>query len=206
MQKRDDGKIAVKLGDFGLARHFESLTHSATTETFGAGTANFKAPEAWPDLHDILSCTGVDTAADVWSFACVLIQLITLHVPWTVRTDTGDIDQEGIVAILRRDYPRGSGICASLLNHVEQLAKPNSRRESGELHRNIGGANTNMFDTVLKILKGSLEVDSSSRIGFDEISTLLHQLAFAEKDKQTEERVEVSKNFRLNLSFFYIRN
>lgn len=61
----------MKIGDLGLARTYESL---AKTEHI-RGTPCYMSPEFF--LHDNKS--KIDFKADIWSFGCVLYEMITLE-------------------------------------------------------------------------------------------------------------------------------
>jgi serine/threonine protein kinase len=58
----------IKLGDLGLARNFKSMS---STSSF-VGTIPYMSPEV------IKQESGIDYKTDIWSFGCVLYEMITL--------------------------------------------------------------------------------------------------------------------------------
>eukprot|EP01006_Ploeotia_vitrea_P041813 TRINITY_DN66575_c5_g2_i1.p1 TRINITY_DN66575_c5_g2~~TRINITY_DN66575_c5_g2_i1.p1 ORF type:complete len:592 (-),score=40.92 TRINITY_DN66575_c5_g2_i1:36-1709(-) len=68
MLMTEDG--TVKLGDFGTARSFGTMTQTATV----AGTLLYMAPEAGEGL--------LTPASDIWSLGITFAELITGEVPW----------------------------------------------------------------------------------------------------------------------------
>lgn len=72
----DDLDHAV-LADFGMAS-FVEREKGASVITAAKGTPSYMAPEAW----DPKRMGGMSTKTDMWSFACVLIELYTGIPPW----------------------------------------------------------------------------------------------------------------------------
>jgi NIMA (never in mitosis gene a)-related kinase len=60
----------IKLGDLGIARNLQSLTNTSVFK----GTIPYMSPEVINEEE------GVDSKTDIWSFGCVLYEMITLEV------------------------------------------------------------------------------------------------------------------------------
>jgi serine/threonine protein kinase len=60
----------IKLGDLGVARNMQSLTSTSVFK----GTIPYMSPEVVNEEE------GVDFKTDIWSFGCVLYEMITLEV------------------------------------------------------------------------------------------------------------------------------
>ena len=74
-----DGSGEVKITDFGLAAFAPDDTRTGGWLTAETGTYRWMAPEVC--LHEQYS-----RSADVFSFGCVLFELVTHEVPWADRT------------------------------------------------------------------------------------------------------------------------
>lgn len=68
----DDGRL--KLGDFGLARDFES--HRLTVDGIAVGTGRYLAPEQAKGESDI------DGRTDLYALGCTMFELLTGHTPY----------------------------------------------------------------------------------------------------------------------------
>jgi serine/threonine-protein kinase len=77
--------LRVRVSDFGLAKHVNPLTLSATTR----GTRSFKGPEALLDFKSD-SCAG-----DVWALGSTMYLLLTDRLPYaeSSEADTFDMDR-----------------------------------------------------------------------------------------------------------------
>jgi eukaryotic-like serine/threonine-protein kinase len=73
--------LRARVSDFGLAKSVNPLTLLATT----AGTAAFKAPEAFADKK------GDSCASDVWAIAATLYMLLTDKLPFESPIKSGEI-------------------------------------------------------------------------------------------------------------------
>jgi serine/threonine protein kinase len=71
----------IKIGDFGISKRIsndDTALHTAT------GTPYYLAPEVHHHIEDANSGTGTYTnAVDIWSFGCVVYQIMALHVPFS---------------------------------------------------------------------------------------------------------------------------
>lgn len=71
----------IKIGDFGISKRVsndDTALHTAT------GTPFYLAPEVHHYVEDANSATGTYTnAVDIWSFGCVVYQMMALQVPFS---------------------------------------------------------------------------------------------------------------------------
>ena len=73
----EDGQIAIS--DFGLAAMLSSTLVTAQSSSLaGGGTPAYKAPEQ----YDEDSFGTISTTTDMWSFGCVVVELLTGFAPW----------------------------------------------------------------------------------------------------------------------------
>ncbi|KAG9451766.1 hypothetical protein H6P81_004670 [Aristolochia fimbriata] len=84
--KRTDGTPVVKLCDFDMAVPLESTLHTCCIRHYGVyppdvcvGTPNWMAPEVLQAMHT-RSTYGMEV--DIWSFGCLLFELVTLQMPY----------------------------------------------------------------------------------------------------------------------------
>jgi eukaryotic-like serine/threonine-protein kinase len=124
----------VKILDFGLARlhhdletaetDFETDAGPATATGMVMGTAPYMSPEQLKGLH-------VDTRSDIFSFGCVLQEMITGQSPFSRSTRA-----EVISAILKEDPPSLIGFDGAIPAELDQAVKhclnkePNQRFQS----------------------------------------------------------------------------
>ena len=73
-----DGKGHVKLTDFGLSKILEDESEKAFTI---CGTPQYLAPE-------IIQKKGYDKAVDWWSLGCVMYEMLTGKIPFTIKRGT----------------------------------------------------------------------------------------------------------------------
>ncbi|XP_047333797.1 uncharacterized protein LOC124937558 [Impatiens glandulifera] len=84
--RRPNGTAVVKLCDFDRSVPLRSLLHTCCIAHFGipppnvcVGTPRWMAPEVLGALHDDKTY-GLEV--DIWSFGCLLVELLTLQVPY----------------------------------------------------------------------------------------------------------------------------
>ncbi|KAJ1690190.1 hypothetical protein LUZ63_014345 [Rhynchospora breviuscula] len=70
-----DAKGVVKLADFGMAKHLSGLAPNLSLK----GTPYWMAPEV---VQATLNTEGYDTAVDIWSLGCTIIEMFTGEHPW----------------------------------------------------------------------------------------------------------------------------
>eukprot|EP00803_Ostreobium_quekettii_P010527 evm.model.scf_244.7 EVM.evm.TU.scf_244.7 scf_244:54650-59374(-) len=98
----DDLDHAV-LADFGMAS-FVERENGASVVTAAKGTPSYMAPEAWDPRH----MGGMSTKTDMWSLACVIIELYTGMPPWhglEVQAIAGKVKDEHRVPRVPRGLP-----------------------------------------------------------------------------------------------------
>nr|GMD80914.1 Mitogen-activated protein kinase kinase kinase [Ipomoea batatas]GME09967.1 Mitogen-activated protein kinase kinase kinase [Ipomoea batatas]GME14351.1 Mitogen-activated protein kinase kinase kinase [Ipomoea batatas] len=85
-KKRDDGTPTVKLCDFDRAIPLRSYLHTCCIAHTGipppdvcVGTPRWMSPEVFRAMHE-RNMYGLE--ADIWSFGCLLLELLTLQVPY----------------------------------------------------------------------------------------------------------------------------
>ncbi|VFQ86365.1 unnamed protein product [Cuscuta campestris] len=85
-KKRDDGTPTVKLCDFDRAIPLHSYLHTCCIAHTGipppdvcVGTPRWMSPEVFRAMHEP-NMYGLE--ADIWSFGCLLLELLTLQVPY----------------------------------------------------------------------------------------------------------------------------
>lgn len=129
----------VKLLDFGLAKALEgetteedlqsspTLTAAATRAGMLMGTAAYMAPEQARGKR-------VDRRADIWSFGCVLYELVTGRVTFAGET-TSDI----LASVIRSD-PDWSSVPASVPPRIRELLRRCLEKDPKERLQAIGEA------------------------------------------------------------------
>lgn len=76
-----DHNGTCKLADFGGARELMNSASNNAAKSIH-GTINWMAPE-------IITQSGHNKAADVWSLGCTIIEMATGQLPWTAKQDSG---------------------------------------------------------------------------------------------------------------------
>lgn len=91
-EKKDDGSPIVKLGDFDRAVPLRSSLHSCCIAHIGipppdicVGTPRWMAPEVLRTMEK-RDLYGLEV--DIWSFGCLLLELLTLQVPYIGLSET----------------------------------------------------------------------------------------------------------------------
>jgi len=86
LARLSDGKVRVKVLDFGLAKELptpEHPTSALTTEHMLLGTPNFMSPE------QIRNSIAVDARTDIWAMGATMFLLLTGQPPYTSSTTHG---------------------------------------------------------------------------------------------------------------------
>lgn len=100
-QKRDDGSPVIKLSDFDRAVPLRSSLHTCCISHVGVpppdvcvGTPRWMAPEVLQAMHE-RKTYGLEV--DIWSYGCLLLELLTLQVPYSGLADSNihDLLQNG---------------------------------------------------------------------------------------------------------------
>ncbi|KAK7270555.1 hypothetical protein RIF29_23780 [Crotalaria pallida] len=91
-RKRDNGIPTVKLCDFDSAVPLRSHLHACCIAHVGTpppcacvGTPRWMAPEVMRTMHE-QSTYGLE--ADIWSFGCLLLEMLTLQIPYSGVSDS----------------------------------------------------------------------------------------------------------------------
>jgi serine/threonine protein kinase len=126
----------IKILDFGLARwhpdsnpadgEFETTAESATTTGVVMGTTPYMSPEQLRGVH-------VDARSDIFSFGCVLQEIITGACPFSRSTLA-----ETISAILKEDPPSLMGFDASIPMELDQAVKRCLNKERDQRFQSAG--------------------------------------------------------------------
>ena len=133
-----DGR--VKLVDFGLAKaigaglNTDDSVASITAAGVVLGTARYMSPE---QVRGEL----VDTRTDVWSFGCVLYEMLTAHAAFAGRSVS-----EAVAAVLRDD-PDWRAVPASTPRTIERLLRRCLRRDPRNRLQHIGDARLDLIES-----------------------------------------------------------
>ncbi|CAO2821516.1 unnamed protein product [Amaranthus hypochondriacus] len=130
-QKREDGSPVVKLCDFDKAVPLRSSLHTCCISHVGipppdicVGTPCWMAPEVLQAMHERKSY-GLE--ADIWSYGCLLLELLTLEVPYSGIPDSNihDLLQNGKRPPLNCEIEKNS----SSLKSSKKLEDADSKSE-----------------------------------------------------------------------------
>ncbi|XP_052730170.1 uncharacterized protein LOC108325922 isoform X4 [Vigna angularis] len=95
-RKRDNGAPTVKLCDFDSAVPLRSTLHACCIAHVGTpppcvcvGTPRWMAPEVMQTMYEKKSY-GLE--ADIWSFGCLLLEMLTLQIPYSGLSDSHFLD------------------------------------------------------------------------------------------------------------------
>jgi len=126
----------IKILDFGLARwhpdsnpadgECETSAESATTTGTVMGTTPYMSPEQLRGMH-------VDARSDIFSFGCVLQEMITGARPFSRSTLA-----ETISAILKEDPPSLIGFDAGIPSELDQIVKRCLNKERDQRFQSAG--------------------------------------------------------------------
>jgi serine/threonine protein kinase/Tol biopolymer transport system component len=133
-----DGR--VKLVDFGLAKAIgasvagDDSAGSITAAGVVLGTARYMSPEQ-------VRGENVDTRTDVWSFGCVLYEMLTAHPAFAGRSVSE------VVAAVLRDDPDWRAVPASTPRAIERLLRRCLRRDPHNRLQHIGDARLDLIES-----------------------------------------------------------
>ncbi|KAK4355557.1 hypothetical protein RND71_024528 [Anisodus tanguticus] len=124
-KKRADGTPTVKLCDFDMAIPLRSYLHTCCIAHTGipppdvcVGTPRWIAPEVFRAMN---KHTIYGLAADIWSFGCVLLELLTLQLPYS---ESSELDiHNSLQAGKRPQLPEELEVMAASKAELEDLAK-----------------------------------------------------------------------------------
>ncbi|GFP85817.1 map kinase kinase kinase mkh1 [Phtheirospermum japonicum] len=121
-KKRPDGSPTVKICDFDRAIPLHSYMHTCCDAHIGipppdicVGTPRWMAPEVFRAMHQ-RSLYGLEV--DIWSFGCVLLELLTLQVPYA------DVPESEIHKFLQM------GERSKLTDELDALAQSESKLDT----------------------------------------------------------------------------
>ncbi|XP_060182618.1 uncharacterized protein LOC132612355 [Lycium barbarum] len=124
-KKRADGTPTVKLCDFDMAIPLRSYLHTCCIAHNGipppdvcVGTPRWMAPEVFQAMKK-RNIYGL--GADIWSFGCVLLELLTLQLPYS---ESSELDiHNSLQAGKRSQLPEELEAMAASKSELEDLAK-----------------------------------------------------------------------------------
>ncbi len=152
---------AVKILDFGLAKAIEgdaasmdissspTISRMATQAGIILGTAAYMSPEQ-------AKGKSVDRRTDIWSFGCVLFEMLTGERPFSGETVT-----DTLAAILKSE-PDWSQLPSATPAHVRVLLRRCLQKDPRQRLRDIGDARVSLEE----VLAGSPESYSTAGISF----------------------------------------
>jgi len=159
---RPDG--VVKVLDFGLAKgaaaadsnpelsNSPTLTHLATGMGVILGTAGYMSPEQ-------ARGRGVDRRTDIWSFGCVLYEMLTGQ-----QLFAGETVSDTIARILERE-PDWSAIPAAVPEKIRDLMRRCLEKDARKRRRDIGDARIELEEVVAARTSRSRSAASGIDIG-----------------------------------------
>ena len=84
----ENGRLVIS--DFGIARVVGMTTHNTTSS--GEGTPHYMSPEAFDKRLGTAA-----QPADVWAWACIMVEMLTGQVPWLDRTTGDPLDKSQVM-------------------------------------------------------------------------------------------------------------
>ncbi|KZV25945.1 ras guanine nucleotide exchange factor L [Dorcoceras hygrometricum] len=154
-EKKHDGSPVVKICDFDRAIPLHSYLHTCCIAHVGVpppnicvGTPRWMAPEVLRSMHD-KNTYGLEV--DVWSYGCLLLELLTLQVPYSVLPES---EIHNLLQMGQR--PR-------LTDELEELAEMNKEIENK--------SNTLWF--LVKLYRQCTEKNPDNRPSAENIYNLL---------------------------------
>ena len=92
-----DADCNLVISDFGIARVVGMTTHNTTST--GQGTPHYMSPEAFDKRLGAAA-----EPADIWAWACIMVEMLTGQVPWLDRTTGEPLDKNQIMGELFRKH------------------------------------------------------------------------------------------------------
>jgi serine/threonine-protein kinase len=152
----------VKVLDFGLAKSIErpravsdadataTLTDELSRSVTILGTAAYMSPEQ--------ACgKELDARTDIWSFGCVLYEMLSGKQPFRGNTMT-----EILAAVIERE-PNWALLPAGILPTLERLIRHCLRKDAGNRLRDIGDAGIELEDALAEPPSGAPKADGVTR-------------------------------------------
>jgi len=179
------------LADFGISVVLSTATHIAPTTI--QGTFNYMSPEALNDQAE----GGIGPHTDVWSLACVIVEMLTGKMPWAgmpiqqiimavamqFRVPTVP-DGAPAVDVLRRcfakaphDRPTAAQLAEALAPASVAPAPPPSQeaRESAEILQQTMDANAGLTEQVKTLFDEKKSTDAALRESNARVKALLDE-------------------------------
>ncbi|CAK8575753.1 unnamed protein product [Lathyrus sativus] len=165
-RKRDDGTPTVKLCDFDSAVPLRSPLHACCIAHVGSpppcvcvGTPRWMAPEVMRTMYE-KNTYGLE--ADIWSFGCLLLELLTLQIPYFGIPDSHVHDSLQM------------GKRPQLTNELEALSSINEPTmiQSGE-EQEKSDADTDTLEFLVDLFHRCVEENPNDRPTAEEIHEML---------------------------------
>jgi hypothetical protein len=129
LTRRDDGRVVVKVLDFGIATPgFADGGAPRITDTGAVlGSPQFMAPE------QLVSSRDVDARADIWSLGATLFDLLSAEVPF----EGADVAQ--VLGAIVREPPRAlAPLCRELPDGLERVVMRCLEKDPEERYATVG--------------------------------------------------------------------
>jgi serine/threonine protein kinase len=161
----------VKVLDFGLAKVIEenagsidvstspTISHMATEAGVILGTAAYMSPEQ-------AKGKSVDRRADIWSFGCVLLEMLTGK-----NTFSGETITDTLAAVVLRE-PDWSGLPESMPSSIRELLERCLRKDQRQRLQAIGDARITIEEVLTRNRKDEQQEESHAQRRFRPLSVL----------------------------------
>lgn len=124
--RKPNGKLSVKLLDFGISKRIDANTKALTATGALMGSPLYMSPEQLTDART------VGHASDIWAMGVVLYELVTAEVPFC-----GEMVFEVIAAILNKDHRLPSEIRRGLPTELDSIVSRCLRKRPEERYASI---------------------------------------------------------------------
>ncbi|XP_004247677.2 uncharacterized protein [Solanum lycopersicum] len=183
-KKRADGTPTVKLCDFDMAIPLRSYLHTCCIAHVGipppdvcVGTPRWMAPEVFQAMNK-RNIYGL--GADIWSFGCVLLELLTLQLPYS---ESSELDiHHSLQAGKRPQLTEELEAMATSKTELEDLAKSCS---SSDLDKKQSESRILRF--LVSIYRWCTEKDPNDRPTAENLYNLLLSCADSLSSQQSQE-------------------
>lgn len=183
-KKRADGTPTVKLCDFDMAIPLRSYLHTCCIAHAGipppdvcVGTPRWMAPEVFQAMNK-LNIYGL--GADIWSFGCVLLELLTLQLPYS---ESSELDiHHSLQAGKRPQLTEKLEAMAASKAELEDLAKSCS---SSDLDKKQ--SESRILKLLVSIYRWCTEKDPNDRPTAENLYNLLLTCANSLPSQQSQE-------------------